>query len=149
MSDNGFKGWWDSDDAQAWTYEEQQIYDCGMEHGRCKASHENAYLAGMKASPYKQAVEDALTCWEMTLTGDAKADLNKLLVLTQQVALDPLVCSDAKALYDSGVKKGMEKAEEIADLHYDCSTNTIYENIDTHLYDVEIAAAIRKERGML
>lgn len=52
----------------------------------------------LEKSDYYQAIEDALTCWEMTTTGDAKSDLNKLLCIEQQVAVDPAVSDIARAL---------------------------------------------------
>jgi hypothetical protein len=47
---------------------------------------------------YFQAVDDALTCWEMVTTGNAKVDLNKLLCIEQQVAVDPAVSDSARLL---------------------------------------------------
>jgi len=56
---------------------------------------------------YFQAVDDAMTCWEMVTTGDAKVDLNKLLCIEQRVAVDPAVSDTARALQRQTAKEIM------------------------------------------
>ena len=56
---------------------------------------------------YFQAVDDALVCWEMTTTGNAKVDLNKLLCIEQQVVVDPAVSDSARALQRQTAKEIM------------------------------------------
>lgn len=53
-------------------------------------------ILGLKQ--YYQAIEDALACWEMTTTGNAKVDLNNLLCVEQRVAVDLAVSASAGLL---------------------------------------------------
>ncbi|MBV5327121.1 MAG: hypothetical protein JZU65_05700 [Chlorobium sp.] len=63
------------------------------------------YHYGEKNKAYFQAVDDALVCWEMTTTGDAKVDLNNLICMEQQVCLDPAVSLNAGVLINRGRKE--------------------------------------------
>ena len=68
------------------------------------------YHYSEKNKAYFQAVDDALVCWEMTTTGNAKVDLNNLVCMEQQVCLDPAVSLDARILIRLG---RVEAAREI------------------------------------
>lgn len=52
----------------------------------------------MDPQDYYQAIEDALACWHMTPTGNAKVDLNRLICIEQEVALNPAVSAKARKL---------------------------------------------------
>lgn len=62
---------------------------------------------------YFQAVDDALVCWEMTTTGNAKVDLNNLICMEQQVCLDPAVSLDARTLIRLGRLEALRECAEI------------------------------------
>lgn len=65
---------------------------------------------------YFQAVEDALVCWEITITGNAKVDLNNLLCMEQQVCLDPAVSLDARTLIRLGRLEALRECAETVNL---------------------------------
>jgi hypothetical protein len=86
---------------------------------------------------YKIVVEDALTCWEMVATGDAKADLNNLICMEQQVCLDPAVSLDARTLIRLGRIEAARKMLEMME-----AFQTSYDLIG---YEVETVGTIAKQ----
>ena len=81
------------------------------------------YVKG--TADYYQAVEDALTCWEMTTTGNAKADLNNLICMEQQACLDPDVSLDARTLIRSGRIEAARDCIEIIKTAHPCDRDVL------------------------
>jgi deoxyhypusine synthase len=67
--------------------------------------------------PWKQAVEDAMVCCEMLPRSDEtlKESLNRLICYEQQIALDPLVSAEARALQDAATERAAKIAEIFRD----------------------------------
>jgi hypothetical protein len=78
-----------------------------------------AFKAGMEVQRkaddnYRKAVDDALVCWEMVATGNARTDLNDLICQELAVALDPAVSLDARVLIRLGASEQRKRDVEIA-----------------------------------
>lgn len=75
---------------------------------------------------YFQAVDNALVCWEMTTTGNAKVDLNNLICMEQQVCIDPAVSLDARTLIRSGrIEAARDCIEVIKTAHPSCDRDVL------------------------